>query len=143
MLTLSIKIPAKFGATIFINIFPCHIITPLYHSFYESLILFFLILNNSGGNKRKLSTAMALVGDPPIIFLVSLLYCILARLEWIIGNYKTFNELSELLMLNPFVPNAQFLCPLKRKGVLGTNGLSILKILWTLQVWALSWKEVS
>ena len=72
MLTLSIKIPAKFGATRFINIFPCHIITPLYHSFYESLILFFLILNNSGGNKRKLSTAMALVGDPPIIFLVSL-----------------------------------------------------------------------
>ena len=26
----------------------------------------------SGGNKRKLSTAIALVGNPPIIFLVSL-----------------------------------------------------------------------
>jgi len=24
----------------------------------------------SGGNKRKLSTAIALVGDPPIVFLV-------------------------------------------------------------------------
>ena len=72
MLTLSIKIPAKFGATIDINIFPCHIITPLHHCFYEPLI-FFLFLDNSGGNKRKLSTAMALVGDPPIIFLVSLL----------------------------------------------------------------------
>lgn len=25
--------------------------------------------NYSGGNKRKLSTAMALIGDPPVIFL--------------------------------------------------------------------------
>jgi ABC-type lipoprotein export system ATPase subunit len=27
----------------------------------------------SGGNKRKLSTAIALVGNPPIVFLVSIL----------------------------------------------------------------------
>ena len=30
----------------------------------------FHLLFNSGGNKRKLSTALALVGDPPVIFLV-------------------------------------------------------------------------
>ena len=29
----------------------------------------------SGGNKRKLSTAIALVGNPPIVFLVSILDC--------------------------------------------------------------------
>ena len=29
----------------------------------------FLIISYSGGNKRKLSTAIALIGDPPIIFL--------------------------------------------------------------------------
>ena len=28
----------------------------------------------SGGNRRKLSTAIALVGNPPIVFLVSLLF---------------------------------------------------------------------
>ena len=28
----------------------------------------------SGGNKRKLSTAIALLGHPPVIFLVSFLY---------------------------------------------------------------------
>lgn len=27
--------------------------------------------NYSGGNKRKLSTAMALIGGPPVVFLVS------------------------------------------------------------------------
>ena len=27
----------------------------------------------SGGNKRKLSTAIALIGDPPVVFLVSIL----------------------------------------------------------------------
>ena len=27
--------------------------------------------NYSGGNKRKLSTAISLIGNPPIIFLVS------------------------------------------------------------------------
>ena len=30
-----------------------------------------MFFSHSGGNKRKLSTAIALVGDPPIIFLVS------------------------------------------------------------------------
>ena len=30
-----------------------------------------LFLIRSGGNKRKLSTAIALVGNPPIVFLVS------------------------------------------------------------------------
>lgn len=30
---------------------------------------FFLSLHFSGGNKRKLSTAIALVGNPPIVFL--------------------------------------------------------------------------
>lgn len=34
-----------------------------------SHIVLFLI--RSGGNKRKLSTAIALVGNPPIVFLVS------------------------------------------------------------------------
>ena len=34
-----------------------------------TLVLHFLF---SGGNKRKLSTAIALIGDPPIILLVSI-----------------------------------------------------------------------
>jgi len=28
-----------------------------------------VLLGGSGGNKRKLSTAIALIGDPPIVFL--------------------------------------------------------------------------
>lgn len=28
--------------------------------------------NYSGGNRRKLSTAMALIGGPPVVFLVSM-----------------------------------------------------------------------
>ena len=35
------------------------------------LFVFALVLF-SGGNRRKLSTAIALVGNPPIVFLVSL-----------------------------------------------------------------------
>jgi hypothetical protein len=31
--------------------------------------------NYSGGNKRKLSTAMALIGGPPVVFLVSVSEC--------------------------------------------------------------------
>lgn len=34
-----------------------------------------VFLTVSGGNKRKLSTAVALVGDPPIVFLVSNVGC--------------------------------------------------------------------
>ena len=36
---------------------------------YLFLVLFVVLL--SGGNRRKLSTAIALVGNPPIVFLVS------------------------------------------------------------------------
>ena len=35
---------------------------------YEKLIKMYFTIQ-SGGNKRKLSTAISLVGDPPIIFL--------------------------------------------------------------------------
>ena len=36
---------------------------------FGTRIYSFLIIYYSGGNKRKLSTAIALIGDPPIIFL--------------------------------------------------------------------------
>lgn len=36
-----------------------------------ALSFVFLFLFLSGGNRRKLSTAIALVGNPPIVFLVS------------------------------------------------------------------------
>lgn len=32
-------------------------------------VLFKLLFPRSGGNKRKLSTAISLVGDPPVVFL--------------------------------------------------------------------------
>ena len=37
----------------------------------EEHLSFVFVLFFSGGNRRKLSTAIALVGNPPIIFLVS------------------------------------------------------------------------
>ena len=36
-----------------------------------TIVHVFVYITCSGGNKRKLSTALALIGDPPIILLVS------------------------------------------------------------------------
>ena len=51
----------------------------------------------SGGNKRKLSTAMALIGNPPIIFLVEIMPSNFApHLVWACGDVtmtaKTLNK---------------------------------------------------
>ena len=42
-----------------------------FHGFYRYLchVYLYICLLFSGGNKRKLSTAIALMGDPPIVFL--------------------------------------------------------------------------
>ena len=45
----------------------------------------------SGGMKRKLSTAIALIGDPPIIFLVRL------RLQSLRGCLKILEHLETVL----------------------------------------------
>jgi len=43
----------------------------------------------SGGNKRKLSTAIALLGNPPVVFLVNTLTRAPAATP-VVGEYNTF-----------------------------------------------------
>ena len=51
---------------------------------YSFIYLFHLFLSNtnSGGNMRKLSVAIALVGDPSIVFLVTLSLCAISTFLW-------------------------------------------------------------
>ena len=45
-------------------------------SLYNALLYVIKFSISSGGNKRKLSTAIALIGDPPILFLVEKTVCV-------------------------------------------------------------------
>ena len=51
-----------------------------------------LLLYHSGGNKRKLSTAIALIGNPQIILLV--------RSQSVASDFNSINKLYEHLRMN-------------------------------------------
>ena len=58
----------------------------------------------SGGNKRKLSTAIALIGNPPIIFLVSGFHCFIC---YQVNFVSAPLNIPDLLYPSPFVSQLQ------------------------------------